>query len=129
MIAVDTNVLARILVDDPEAPEQCAAARAAVAPEELVFVPQVVQAELSWVLATGFGFEREQVGTAMRNLRDNAAFRLQRREAFAAALELFEQSAISLADCLILVEARQEEARLLTFDRKLGKLRGAERVG
>ena len=47
------------------APEQCAAARAAVAGEEAVYVPQVVQAELSWVLATAFEFDRER-GAACR---------------------------------------------------------------
>ena len=129
MIASDTNLLARILVDGPGAPGQCAAARAAVAGEEAVYVPQVVQAELSWVLATAFEFERAEIAVAMEQLRSNMAFHLQHPDSFAAALALFGETSLGFSDCLILAEARSVEAPLLTFDRKLGKEDGARRVG
>lgn len=129
MIAADTNLLVRVLVDDPGAPEQCAAARAAVAREQEVYVTQEVQAELSWVLATAFGFGRTAIALAMKQLRDNMAFHLQRPDSFAAALVLYGESSLGFADCLILAEARSAQAVLLTFDRKLGKQVGATCVG
>lgn len=42
MIAVDTNVLVRVLADDPGQPQQVAAARALVSEAGRVFVPTVV---------------------------------------------------------------------------------------
>ena len=45
MIALDTNILVNLLVDDPSNPEQVAAARRAVAQQFAVYVPQILQVE------------------------------------------------------------------------------------
>ncbi len=50
MIAVDTNVLVRILADDPGQPAQVQAARRLAGGAKQVFVPTVVQVETVWVL-------------------------------------------------------------------------------
>ncbi|MFA7061261.1 MAG: PIN domain-containing protein [Pedobacter sp.] len=54
MIAVDTNVLIRILVDDPGAVPQMQAARALLANDEALHVPQIVQVETVWVLESTY---------------------------------------------------------------------------
>jgi len=50
MIAVDTNLLVRILADDPDQPVQVDAARALASQSQQVFVPLIVQVETVWVL-------------------------------------------------------------------------------
>ncbi len=75
-----------------------------------VFISQVVQAELPWVLATAFEFDRAEIAMAMRQLRDNMAFRLQNQETFAAALVVYGSTALECTDCLILVKARSAQA-------------------
>jgi predicted nucleic-acid-binding protein len=45
VIAVDTNVLVRILADDPGQPTQVEAARVLASQAKQVFVPLVVQVE------------------------------------------------------------------------------------
>ncbi|WP_093065922.1 PIN domain-containing protein [Thiothrix caldifontis] len=50
MIAVDTNILVRVLTNDEESPAQTEQARALVKAVKRVFVPQVVQVEFVWVL-------------------------------------------------------------------------------
>lgn len=51
MIAIDTNVLVRILVEDPDAPEQCQQARNLVlSASEPVWIAQIVLVEAVWVL-------------------------------------------------------------------------------
>ncbi|MCO6440817.1 MAG: PIN domain-containing protein [Nitrococcus mobilis] len=50
MIAVDTNVLVRILTDDPGQPEQVQAARALASRARKVYVPLIVMVECVWVL-------------------------------------------------------------------------------
>jgi predicted nucleic-acid-binding protein len=49
-IAIDTNILVRILVDDQNAEHQCASARALIAEAGSVWVSPTVLAETSWVL-------------------------------------------------------------------------------
>jgi predicted nucleic-acid-binding protein len=61
MIAVDTNVLVRILIDDPGATQQMQSARALRAKSETVYVPQIVQVETVWVLESAYGFDKTDV--------------------------------------------------------------------
>ncbi len=54
MIAADTNVLVRILADDPGQPAQVEAARGLASQAKQVFIPLVVQVETVWVLESGY---------------------------------------------------------------------------
>ncbi|HEX5123195.1 MAG TPA: PIN domain-containing protein, partial [Rhodanobacteraceae bacterium] len=58
MIAIDTNVLVRLLVVD--ASEQCDAARALVESQR-VLVLRTVLLETEWVLRSRFGLERSLI--------------------------------------------------------------------
>ena len=61
MIAVDANVLMRILADDPGQPAQVEAARRLAGEAKTVFVPVVALVETVWVLETGYGLAKEAV--------------------------------------------------------------------
>ncbi len=50
MTAVDTNVLIRILIEDPGAVLQMQSARALLAKSEVLYVPRIVPVETVWVL-------------------------------------------------------------------------------
>jgi predicted nucleic-acid-binding protein len=50
VIAVDTNVLVRLPVDDSQAPAQVSAARKLLKDKGPAFVSQIVQVETVWVL-------------------------------------------------------------------------------
>ena len=59
MIALDTNILARFYVDDPDDPEaakQRPLARRILTESPQVFVPLTVILELEWVLRAFYGF-------------------------------------------------------------------------
>jgi predicted nucleic-acid-binding protein len=58
MIAVDTIVLIRIVVDDSAAVLQMQAARALLAKSDVLYVPQIVQVETVWVLESAYGFDK-----------------------------------------------------------------------
>lgn len=126
MITLDTNVLARALVDDPAAPAQCAAVRKRLAREDQVFIPVVVQVELVWVLETAFELDKAEVLAVLDHLHANRVFVLENEPAYAAALAEFRNGTTGFADDLILMAARSHNAALLTFDRKLGRLPGAQ---
>jgi predicted nucleic-acid-binding protein len=128
VLAVDTNVLVRVLVDDPGAPKQCATARQLVGSSELIYISQTVQVETVWVLESAYRFDHEAVASALNELAHNEAFVLQRHEVFVAALSEMGHGTADFSDYLILTEARAENADLATFDKKLGKLPGAKLV-
>jgi predicted nucleic-acid-binding protein len=126
MLAVDTNVLVRCLVDDPSAPEQCATARRAVGEADAVYIPQVVQAEVVWVLADAYGLNKTTIRQVLTTVASHPAYKLQGAEVFASALALFGDGKADFADCLILAESRAANCELATFDRKLARAEGAK---
>ena len=102
MIAVDTNLLVRILADDPGQPAQVDAARALASQAQQVFVSLIVQVETVWVLESGYGLSKETVVQALEHLQINQAFVLEDEELSHHALGLFRSSNADYSDCLIL---------------------------
>lgn len=126
MIAVDTNVLVRVLTDDDASPEQTRQARQLVKAAGAVFVPQIVQVELVWVLERAYGLDKSQILAALELLRDSPVYQLQHQARFALAVERFRHGSAGFADSLIVVESEHRQAVLWTFDRKLGKQQGVQ---
>lgn len=121
MIAIDTNVLVRVIVEDTGQPEQTKIARDLVENAQNVYLSQIVQIECTWVLAKVYKIEKAALLTVLEHLLVNPAFILQRPEHFKTAIELFRQSHADFADCLILAETLYLDAVLYTFDKRLGR--------
>ena len=128
MISIDTNVFVRILINDPSEPEQNRLARSLAKAAKQVFVSQIVQIETVWVLESAYGFQKPQVLSVLQTILTKKSWVLQHADRFAVALEQFASSNAGFADCLILAESQQESLPLWTFDRKLAKLQGAQRL-
>ncbi len=124
MIAVDTNVLIRILVDDPGALPQMHAARALLANSEPLYIPQIVQVETVWVLESAYGFEKPSICKILDHLLHHSQFQLQSVESFKTAVTLFRNHSADFSDCLILTESMGQFLQLVTFDKKLGRMKG-----
>ena len=124
MIAVDTNILIRLLVNDPGQSEQVETARRHVKKEGAVFIPQIVQVETVWVLESAYKLARRQIAPVLEHLERNAAYTLQNRSSFQRAMKLYLKGSADFSDYLILAENQQEKLQLLTFDKKLGKQAG-----
>ena len=127
MRAVDTNVLVRLLVRDD--PRQLAAAENFVA--KGAWVSHIVLVVAMWVLDTVYERSPAQIAAAVERLLAHADLTLQDEDAVAAALEHFRaKPTLGFSDCLVLEIARKAgHLPLGTFDRRLCKLAGAERVG
>jgi predicted nucleic-acid-binding protein len=116
------------LLDDDDV--QGRAARAFQRTHAPLFVSHVVLAELAWVLSSSYGFSRERLRALVEMLVDTAGVSLQEPNVVRAALADFRSSRADFSDCLILAIAQSAtEAPLATFDRKLGRLAGARRIG
>jgi len=128
MLAVDTNVLVRVLVDDPTALDQCRAARAMVSDAGEIFVSQIVQIETVWVLTKAYGLSKPALMATLDAVAKHPAFRLQYPEMFQTAVQHYLSGHADFADCMILAESASAGHELATFDRKLGKLPGTRLV-
>ena len=126
MLAVDTNVLLRLLVDDPDASGQCDRARARVKDEERVYVPFVAVIEAIWVLRTSYRFSKKEILTVFQQLLENERYQIANGKVFGDALITYLSANVDFADCAIHAEAQREGVGLLTFDRKLERLSGVE---
>jgi predicted nucleic-acid-binding protein len=126
MRAVDTNVIVRLATRDDD--RQVAAAEAYIA--RGAWVSQVVLVEVAWVLDSVYGFERTQIAAALDVLLGQESLTVEDSDVAAAAVELYRAGAGSdFADCLILEVARGAgHLPLGTFDRRLAKLDGTERL-
>ncbi|MBI3524385.1 MAG: type II toxin-antitoxin system VapC family toxin [Betaproteobacteria bacterium] len=128
MLAVDTNILVRVLVDDPTAPDQCRAAREAVSVAGEIYISQIVQIETVWVLAGTYGLSKAALQDALGIIVKHPAFHLQRPEVFRAAFQHYLAGHADFADCMILAESASAGYDLATFDRKLSKLPGTRLI-
>ena len=128
MIATDTNVLVRILVDDPGQPDQVASARRLASREKQLFIAQIVIIELVWVLQSAYKFDKQEIIAVLEHLLHNQAFILQSEARFHQALALYKANNCDFSDCIIAVESTHAGHTLFTFDKKLARLPGVQRV-
>jgi predicted nucleic-acid-binding protein len=128
LISVDTNVLVRVLTDDTGDTEQTSQARQLVALAGTVFVSQIVQVELVWVLQSAYGLGKQDILLVLDELLERPAYHLQLSLSFEAALERFRNSNAGFADSLIAVEGLKSGNALWTFDRKLSHQDGVRRL-
>lgn len=126
MLAVDTNVLVRLLARDDA--KQAAAADAAVA--RGAWVSQLVLAEAVWVLDAVYERTPRQLAAALDLLLAHESLVLQDADVVAAALARFRsRPALGFSDSLVLEIARKAgHLPLATFDKALGRLDGAQRL-
>lgn len=126
MRSVDTNVLVRLVTRDDA--RQVAAAEAFVS--RGAWVPHLVLAEASSVLASVYGRRPADIATAIEMLLNHQDLTLQDAEAVAAAIAHFRRRpALGFSDCLVLEVARKAgHLPLGTFDRNLARLDGVERL-
>jgi predicted nucleic-acid-binding protein len=127
MRAVDTNVLVRLLVRDDAG--QLDAAEKFVA--KGAWVSHIVLVETMWVLDTIYERSPAQIAVAVDRLLAHSELTLQDEDAVARALVHFRaKPTLGFSDCLVLEIARKAgHVPLGTFDRQLGRLASAERLG
>lgn len=120
MKALDTNVLARFFIDDPDdaqAARQRPAAVAAMAGR--AFVSVTVLLEFEWVMRGFYRLPRKQVSAVLRALAGLGHVTIEDRDAVLSALDAFD-AGIDFADALH-VGRSARAAAFATFDRRLAK--------
>ncbi|MCE2969429.1 MAG: type II toxin-antitoxin system VapC family toxin [Burkholderiales bacterium] len=114
MIAVDTNVVVRLLVADDAAQARRATALFERGP---VFIPVTVLLETEWVLRGAYALERTQINRLLHLLLGLPGVEMAEPEAVMRALERHAEG-LDFADALHLALAGDAES-FATFDRRL----------
>ena len=126
MLAVDTNVLVRLLARDDalqaQAVDQFIAKGA--------WVSHLVLAETVWVLVSVYERSPAHIVSALELLLNHETLVLQDADTVASALDIFKRKpALGFSDCLVLEIARKAgHMPLGTFDKALAKLDGAQQL-
>ena len=131
MIALDTNVLVRFLVqDDPEQSRVAGEIIDQLTDEAPGFVSREVLVELVWVLERAYRLARAEIAGAIDGLLASTELVVEGADAIGAALELYRNDGLGFADLMIAAAARRAGAsELLTFDRKAARLPGVRLLG
>ena len=116
MLAIDTNVLVRFLVDDDQ--EQFLHAQRLIE-REPTFIADTVLLESEWVLRNGYAFDALTFVEAIRAVAGLPTVALESPRRIATALAWREQG-LDFGDALHLAGASACDA-FLTFDRRLAK--------
>lgn len=129
MIAVDTNVLVRLFVNDDMVQSQKARALfdMYVDSVEALWIADIVMLELAWTLERIYEFARAEICTALKALAGNATVSLESMQQVNEAITLYEQGPAGFADCLLAAKARHAGCDALrTFDKKMKALPGVK---
>ena len=126
MLAVDTNVLVRLIVRDDAA--QLRAAERFVA--KGAWISHLILAETIWVLDSVYELSREQIATAVEMLLNHQDLSLQDADVVSTARLIYQKhSKIDFSDCLALEIARKAgHIPFATFDREFAKVAHVERI-
>lgn len=122
MIAIDTNVLVRLLVADD--PEQASRARKLVAHNDVVIATTVLL-ECAWVLRATYGFHPAEIASAIRKVLGLPNVAPEAPVVVAHALDACD-AGLDFADALHLAGVTKART-FFTFDGRLVK--AARRLG
>ena len=125
MIALDTNVVVRFLIEDDATQSERAASVVRHAPPRGLYLSDVVLCETVWVLTSAYKVPRADVGSTLRRMLEARQFSFDETEGLRRALAAFAAGQGDFADYLIRERARSAGCeKVLTFDRALLKEEG-----
>ena len=116
MLAIDTNIVVRLIVDDDH--EQCLRAKDLIT-NYPVFVSNTVLLECEWVLRSAYGLDPSDFIEAFRDFFGIANVNLEDPRLVATALS-WHESGMDFADAMHLGRAEGCEA-FVSFDKGLAK--------
>jgi len=124
---LDTTVVLRLLLGEPVAQASVARSRleAAVLAGDTVIVSDLVVAEAYHALHYHYGVKKEDARELLRNMVTSGTVTLEPEEALSA---LSPGRGAGVVDRLIAARYDASGASTWTFDRKLGALRGVDRL-
>lgn len=124
MVALDTNLLVRLLTNDDarQAGRVQAWLEQNASAASPAWVDHVVLCELAWVLERSYGYPRELVRAALAALLEQDTLRVEAPAVVRDALRLHESGSADFSDYLLAMRAAAAGyAPVLTLDKKAAR--------
>ena len=123
MIALDTNVLVRFLVNDHEIQAQSARELlAGLSPTNPGFICREVSVEIAWVLDRAYGFSQQDIAQAFENLITSAELEFEAVEDVARCANSLRIGGSGFSDQMIAAAAkRRGTSEVFTFDKQAAR--------
>lgn len=124
---LDTNVLVRHLTGDP--PEMAARATAYLGRADALLLPDLILAEVAYVLESFYEAPRGQVAEALRAVLAFPAIRVVDAELLLRAVEVYDTHRLDFADAYLVASAeRTGVGEVASFDRGIDRVPTVRRV-
>lgn len=124
---LDTNVLVRHLTGDP--PDQAARSTALLEASERLLLPDLVVAELVYVLQSFYAMPRSEISLRVRSAVESPSVRVLNRSLLTRALDLYESTSLHFADAYLVASAEVSSVgEIVSFDRALDRVGTVRRV-
>jgi predicted nucleic acid-binding protein len=118
---VDTNVLIRHLTGDP--PELAARATRYMAAADELLLPDLILAEVAYVLESFYEVPRTQVATTLRAVLAFPAIRVIDADLLQRAVEVYEIHRLDFAEAYLVASAERTGVGVIaSFDRSIDRL-------
>ncbi|RJK92587.1 PIN domain-containing protein [Paracoccus aestuarii] len=120
MIALDTNVIVRFLVqDDPQQSAEASAIMARLTSDTPGFLAREVMVELVWVLERAYRLPRNDIAAAVDGLLSSHELVVEAADRVGLAIERYRHGGAGFSDHMIALSARDSGCTVIySFDRK-----------
>ncbi len=124
---IDTNILIRHLTNDP--PEMGARATAFLAEADELLLPDLIVAEIVYVLESFYEVPREQIAVLLRSVIAFPAIATLDSALLLRSLEVYEVHRIDFAEAYLVASAERAGVHdIASFDRSLGRVSTVARI-
>lgn len=118
---VDTNVLVRHLTGDP--PDLAARATRYLAAADELLVPDLIVAEVAYVLESFYEAPRAQVATILRSILAFPSVRVVDSDLLQRAVEAYDLHRLDFADAFLVASAERSGVGVVaSFDRSIDRV-------
>lgn len=126
MVALDTNILVRyIMQDDATQAQQATKAIEALTADKQAFISCIVLCEVNWVLRSAYNISKEECLSTLNKIITVAAFDIEHIDCCLHALKAWQKGNADFSDYLIQAIAESKGyAITLSFDKKALKSEG-----
>lgn len=123
---VDTNVFVRHLTGSP--PDQSAAASRYLTSSENLILPDLILAEVAYVLGSVYKAPRAQVATSLRAILGFPAVRASDPELLQRAVEIYDINGLDFAESYLIACAERSGIGVVaSFDRSIDRVQTVRR--
>ena len=124
---VDANVLVRHLTGDP--PELARRATTSLAAADKLLLPDLIVAEVAYVLESFYEAPRARVATVLRSVVAFPAIRVEDPDLLLRAVEVYDTDRLDFADAyLVACAERTGVGSIVSFDRSIDRAATVERI-